>query len=75
MADKLPVEVNNKRDPGTKAGQGDYTMNEKDCNSYLSNMAASTSDCYGSDNKDTKGGTWQVSVLILPRRREDSIQH
>ncbi|GME23402.1 hypothetical protein EV356DRAFT_565271 [Neofusicoccum parvum] len=32
---------------------------ESDCVRFLMKMADSSSDCYGSDNIDTKGGTWQ----------------
>jgi hypothetical protein len=39
---------------------GDHTPNQSDCVTYLMKMADPDSKCYGSKNKDTKGGTWQI---------------
>ncbi|KAF7176529.1 hypothetical protein CNMCM7691_002847 [Aspergillus felis] len=43
-----------------KMKDGDHTPNQADCETYLMKMADSSSKCYGSKNKDTKGGTWQI---------------
>ncbi|GLI81356.1 hypothetical protein PoHVEF18_009733 [Penicillium ochrochloron] len=43
-----------------KMKDGDHTPNQSDCETYLMKMADTDSKCYGSKNKDTKGGTWQI---------------
>ncbi|KAJ5757549.1 uncharacterized protein N7511_006243 [Penicillium nucicola] len=55
-----------------KMKDGDHVPNQSDCEIYLMKMADSDSKCYGSKNKDTKGGTWQigsddVSYHALPK--------
>ncbi|EAL89378.1 uncharacterized protein AFUA_4G14160 [Aspergillus fumigatus Af293] len=55
-----------------KMKDGDHTPNQADCETYLMKMADPSSKCYGSKNKDTKGGTWQigdndVSYHALPK--------
>ncbi|OQD76282.1 hypothetical protein PENANT_c128G07067 [Penicillium antarcticum] len=55
-----------------KMKDGDHVPNQTDCETYLMKMADSSSSCYGSNNKDTKGGTWQigsddVSYHALPK--------
>lgn len=47
------------------------------------NMADPNKSCYGSNNKDSKGGTWQVSfairymrnldILILPQMEDNHL--
>lgn len=48
---------------------------EQDCKDYLMKIADESSECWGSRNKDTKGGTYQdgtadagVSYHALPKR-------
>ena len=53
MLISVTVEVRNKADP-------DHTIITANCQTFLKAMATEGQDCYGEDNKDTKGGTWQV---------------
>lgn len=39
----------------------DHTPDQADCETYLMKIADTSSSCYGSKNKDTKGGTWQIN--------------
>ena len=41
---------------------GAHTPNEDDCKKYLKKMSEVNGKCYGKDNIDTKGGTWQVGA-------------
>ncbi|KAM3481168.1 hypothetical protein MY5147_000801 [Beauveria neobassiana] len=38
----------------------DHTIAKNDCVKYLNALSADGGQCSGADNKDTKGGTWQV---------------
>lgn len=53
----VAVEINNKRK------SGDYTVKESDCNAFLLHLAEWKNKCYGVNNADTKGGTWQVRYV------------
>ncbi|CAI6287452.1 unnamed protein product [Periconia digitata] len=47
-------EIHNKKE------EGGHVVNENDCKKYLTTLSAPNSKCYGKDNADTKGGTYQV---------------
>ncbi|KAJ4144374.1 hypothetical protein LMH87_003258 [Akanthomyces muscarius] len=38
----------------------DHTISKNDCVKFLNALSADGGKCSGADNKDTKGGTWQV---------------
>ncbi|KAK9414180.1 hypothetical protein SUNI508_02279 [Seiridium unicorne] len=53
----IEFEIHNKQDTG------DHTPDLANCKLYLKKMTdpnANGSNCYGKNNKDTKGGTWQI---------------
>ncbi|KAF2196696.1 hypothetical protein GQ43DRAFT_242997 [Delitschia confertaspora ATCC 74209] len=51
----IEFEIHNK-------GKKMHTVNEIDCVSFLMEMADVGSDCYGKQNFDTKGGTYEVKA-------------
>ncbi|KAF2021696.1 hypothetical protein BU24DRAFT_457653 [Aaosphaeria arxii CBS 175.79] len=46
-------EIHNKREMN-------HIVTSQSCKDYLKKLSVEGSKCYGKDNKDTKGGTWQV---------------
>ncbi|KAI1878932.1 hypothetical protein JX265_003109 [Neoarthrinium moseri] len=53
----IEFEIHNKQDTG------DHTPDLANCKLYLKKMAdpnANGKNCYGKNNKDSKGGTWQI---------------
>ncbi|KAK0388954.1 hypothetical protein NLU13_2531 [Sarocladium strictum] len=43
-----------------KQSSGDHIPTVDNCKFYLMKMATAGQSCYGNDNTDTKGGTWQI---------------
>ncbi|KAI9892541.1 MAG: hypothetical protein M1814_001230 [Vezdaea aestivalis] len=58
LTNKLPAAVN--FEIHNKLKDGVHTVVEADCVTYLMKMAATGTKCFGKNNYDTKGGTWQV---------------
>ncbi|KAH7016626.1 hypothetical protein B0J12DRAFT_705637 [Macrophomina phaseolina] len=53
----IEFEINNKSD-------NQMRIDEEKCNEYLMKMAQTVdNDCYGSNNNDTRGGTWQQGTV------------
>ncbi|KAH8665176.1 hypothetical protein BGZ60DRAFT_516433 [Tricladium varicosporioides] len=55
VAGHIEFEIHNK-------DSKDHVPNQDDCTKYLMKMAETSSSCYGSNNKDTKGGSYQVGA-------------
>ncbi|CAG8958680.1 hypothetical protein HYFRA_00011522 [Hymenoscyphus fraxineus] len=55
VAGHIEFEIHNK-------SKDNHIPDKDKCIEYLMKMAATDSSCYGSNNKDTKGGTWQVGA-------------
>ncbi|KAF2105582.1 hypothetical protein BDV96DRAFT_677394 [Lophiotrema nucula] len=51
----IEFQINNKRGNGME-----YVVTEQDCITFLMHMADPNGPCYGKNNGDTKGGTWQT---------------
>ncbi|KAI1858760.1 uncharacterized protein JN550_012510 [Neoarthrinium moseri] len=60
LKDKIPAAVD--FEIHNKMGDGSHTPNEDDCKTYLKKMQQTGQSCYGKNNIDTKGGTWQVGA-------------
>ncbi|KAK9772694.1 putative Ecp2 effector protein domain-containing protein [Seiridium cardinale] len=48
-----------------KQKSGDHTPTLDNCRLYLMKMAETGQSCYGEDNSDTKGGTWQIGSMDI----------
>jgi hypothetical protein len=60
---QITVEIHNKRE------SEEYKVDERMCIGFLMTLANPNSSCYGPNNNDTKGGTWEVSILSLLQYR------
>ncbi|KAI0179457.1 hypothetical protein GGR52DRAFT_570340 [Hypoxylon sp. FL1284] len=56
---QVDFEIHNKMNAGT------HTPDQNDCQNYLKKMSQKDSKCYGTQNQDTKGGTWQIGDSVI----------
>jgi hypothetical protein len=53
-------------------------VDEQDCVKFFQTLTAATSDCYGKEHSDSRGGTWQVDsdayYIALPGKKVSHLQ-